>query len=167
LSFTQYPSIFQPQPGISSLKVGWSLQRRRGKALFNQVKKLNSSYPSGGLSAPSPIYAKKLLASSKAGEKPLEGYVPEVPGGSHPEPWTEEYDNYEKQGLEEGGWGIWVLCWWLGGWAMPGVQITSRLGSQRPPQSAAISSSTTATRSLNMQIRYAVSNQPQPLTLTL
>jgi UDP-sugar pyrophosphorylase len=68
---------------------------------FLQVKHLNESYP-GGLAAYI-TNARKLLASAKNGENPLEGWVPEVPQGVTLEPMTPEYEDYEKAGFPEVG----------------------------------------------------------------
>ncbi|KAI4970844.1 hypothetical protein ZWY2020_001758 [Hordeum vulgare] len=59
-----------PEPGVDDDKK---------KSFFDQVCRLNSSYP-GGLAA----YiqnAKKLLADSKAGQNPYDGFTPSVPSG--------------------------------------------------------------------------------------
>ncbi|XP_020108847.1 UDP-sugar pyrophosphorylase isoform X1 [Ananas comosus] len=66
------------------------------KGFFDQVARLNSSYP-GGLKA----YiqnARKLLADSKAGKNPYDGFTPSVPSG---EVLTFGDDNFIK--LEEAG----------------------------------------------------------------
>ncbi|KAJ7524654.1 hypothetical protein O6H91_17G014900 [Diphasiastrum complanatum] len=66
---------------------------------FNQVEKLNVSYP-GGLKA----YisnARKLLADSKAGKNPFEGYTPLVPAGESLTYGDEKFINFEEAGLKE------------------------------------------------------------------
>lgn len=63
---------------------------------------MNKSYPSGGLAG----YienAKTLLARSKKGDNPLEGWKPEVPMGESVQIGTEDYDRFEGMGMKEMG----------------------------------------------------------------
>lgn len=72
-------------------------------AFFNQVLKLHESYPSPNGLSDYVKNARYLLASSKNGDNPLDGYYPEVPNGIVLEPLTEKYLEYEKLGLTEIG----------------------------------------------------------------
>ena len=73
-------------------------------AFFEQAAALNSSYGSSGNGlAEYVIRARSLLASSKAGDNPFEGYTPEVPSGVNLEPMTPEYAHYEQIGCEDIG----------------------------------------------------------------
>ncbi|XP_002973847.2 UDP-sugar pyrophosphorylase 1 isoform X2 [Selaginella moellendorffii] len=65
---------------------------------FNQVKKLDANYP-GGLVA----YidnARKLLADSKAGRNPFDGYVPSVPSGERLYYGDERFVRFEEAGVK-------------------------------------------------------------------
>lgn len=68
---------------------------------FLQVQQIHSSYPvEGGLSA----YisrARNLLAKSKSGENPFEGWTPEVPSGMLLEPLSDDYIKLESEGLNQ------------------------------------------------------------------
>ena len=71
-------------------------------ALATQLVTLDTSYPSGGLAG----YidnARDLLAKSKEGVNPLEGWKPSVPKGEAFEIGTEEYRQVEALGVEELG----------------------------------------------------------------
>lgn len=47
--------------------------------------------------------ARILLAASRAGENPFEGWYPKIPEGVKLEPFTEQYTNYENKGLSHLG----------------------------------------------------------------
>lgn len=67
--------------------------------LFSQVERLDGNYP-GGLEA----YiqnAKALLADSKAGKNPFEGYRPTVPSGEHLTYGDINFLLYEEHGVKE------------------------------------------------------------------
>ncbi len=67
-----------------------------------QLVRMDKTYPSGGLVG----YiknARELLAKSKRGENPLEGWTPSVPDGEMFEIGTESYDKFEAVGLGEMG----------------------------------------------------------------
>ncbi|XP_028757580.1 UDP-sugar pyrophosphorylase [Neltuma alba] len=69
------------------------------KALFEQVARLNSSYP-GGLAS----YiknARRLLADSKAGKNPYDGFTPSVPTGETLTFADENFINFEETGVKE------------------------------------------------------------------
>nr|KYP70005.1 UDP-sugar pyrophosphorylase 1 [Cajanus cajan] len=69
------------------------------KAFFDQLVRLDSCYP-GGLEA----YiknAKRLLADSKAGKNPFDGFTPSVPTGETMIFGDENYINYEEAGVRE------------------------------------------------------------------
>ncbi|XP_028757612.1 UDP-sugar pyrophosphorylase [Neltuma alba] len=69
------------------------------KALFGQVARLNSSYP-GGLAS----YiknARRLLADSKAGKNPYDGFTPSVPTGETLTFADENFINFEETGVKE------------------------------------------------------------------
>lgn len=66
---------------------------------FCQVERLDANYP-GGLEA----YiqnAKSLLADSKAGKNPFEGYVPTVPSGEHLTFGDKNFIEFEERGVKE------------------------------------------------------------------
>ncbi|XP_014502085.1 UDP-sugar pyrophosphorylase 1 [Vigna radiata var. radiata] len=69
------------------------------KAFFDQLTLLDSSYP-GGLES----YiknAKRLLADSKAGKNPYDGFTPSVPTGETLTFGDENYINFEETGVRE------------------------------------------------------------------
>ncbi|CAN6173475.1 unnamed protein product [Urochloa humidicola] len=69
------------------------------KAFFDQVRRLNSSYP-GGLAS----YiqnAKKLLADSKAGKNPYDGFTPSVPSGEVLTFGDDNFVSLEAAGVKE------------------------------------------------------------------
>ncbi|CAK8567416.1 unnamed protein product [Lathyrus sativus] len=69
------------------------------KAFFDQLVVLDSSYP-GGLVA----YinnAKRLLADSKAGNNPFDGFTPSVPTGETLKFGDENFNKYEEVGVRE------------------------------------------------------------------
>ncbi|KAJ3696268.1 hypothetical protein LUZ60_001645 [Juncus effusus] len=77
------------------------------KAFFYQVSLLDSSYP-GGLSS----YiqnARKLLADSKAGKNPYDGFTPSVPSGEVLEFGDENFMKLEESGVKEARNAIFVL----------------------------------------------------------
>ncbi|MED6119840.1 universal stress protein [Stylosanthes scabra] len=79
-----------PAPGVDDDKK---------KALLDQVLRLDSSYP-GGLQA----YiknAKQLLADSKAGKNPFDGFTPSVPTGETLTFADETFIKYEEVGVQE------------------------------------------------------------------
>ncbi|XP_027361710.1 UDP-sugar pyrophosphorylase 1 [Abrus precatorius] len=79
-----------PAPGVDD---------DRKKAFFDQLIRLDSSYP-GGLGA----YiknAKRLLADSKAGKNPFDGFTPSVPTGETLTFGDENFIKYEEAGVRE------------------------------------------------------------------
>ncbi len=89
--------------GQGHLVSGWTADTpQTDKERFAaQVQQLDESYP-GGIRA----YienAKKLLADSKAGVNPLEGWVPSVPSGATLAFGTPDFEEHEKLGLPECG----------------------------------------------------------------
>ncbi|XP_057727491.1 UDP-sugar pyrophosphorylase 1 [Arachis stenosperma] len=79
-----------PGPGVDDDKK---------KAFIDQVTRLDSSYP-GGLQA----YiknAKQLLADSKAGKNPFDGFTPSVPTGETLTFADENFIKYEEAGVQE------------------------------------------------------------------
>ncbi|KAK7282682.1 hypothetical protein RIF29_11654 [Crotalaria pallida] len=69
------------------------------KAFFDQIIRLDSSYP-GGLEA----YirnAKRLLADSKAGKNPFDGFTPSVPTGETLTYGEENFIKFEETGVQE------------------------------------------------------------------
>lgn len=69
------------------------------KRFIDQVKQLNGSYP-GGLKA-YVANGRQLLADSKAGVNPLEGWVPSFPVGASLPFASTEFLEHEKVGLQE------------------------------------------------------------------
>mmetsp|Transcript_3135 Transcript_3135/g.4413 ORF Transcript_3135/g.4413 Transcript_3135/m.4413 type:complete len:455 (+) Transcript_3135:98-1462(+) len=72
------------------------------KALIEQLERMDSSYPNGGLVA-YVANAKKLLENSRKGVNPLEGWSPSVPTGETFDLRTEEYNTFESLGSSEMG----------------------------------------------------------------
>eukprot|EP01036_Dinobryon_divergens_P053155 gene53155-71061_t len=70
---------------------------------FQQVKKLHCSYPIDGGLAAYISRSRLLLADSKSGENPFEGWRPEIPSGSILNPLTENYSELETLGLSQVG----------------------------------------------------------------
>lgn len=69
------------------------------KAFFDQVAKLNSSYP-GGLKSYIKT-ARELLADSKAGKNPFDGFTPSVPTGEILKFGDDTFINFEQAGVKE------------------------------------------------------------------
>ncbi|KAH1065208.1 hypothetical protein J1N35_030195 [Gossypium stocksii] len=84
--------LFQhwPEPGVED---------ERKKAFFAQVAKLNSSYP-GGL-ASNVKNAKELLADSKEGKNPYDGFTPSVPTGEVLSFGDDNFIRFEEAGIKE------------------------------------------------------------------
>lgn len=79
-----------PEPGIDDEKK---------KSFFDQVEKLDTSYP-GGLR--SYIHnARQLLADSKAGKNPFSGFTPSVPAGEVLSFGDENFIKFEEAGIRE------------------------------------------------------------------
>jgi UDP-sugar pyrophosphorylase len=68
-------------------------------AFFDQIARLNSSYP-GGLAAYIKT-AKELLADSKVGKNPYDGFSPSVPSGENLTFGTDNFIEMEKRGVVE------------------------------------------------------------------
>ncbi|KAG0569063.1 hypothetical protein KC19_6G063000 [Ceratodon purpureus] len=83
-------------------------QNEEDKIRFlNQVEKLNDNYP-GGLAAY--IHnARKLLADSKAGRNPFDGYTPSVPTGEQLNYGDEDFMKFEEAGVKEAKNAVFVL----------------------------------------------------------
>ncbi|XVF39244.1 hypothetical protein PTKIN_Ptkin01aG0019900 [Pterospermum kingtungense] len=69
------------------------------KAFFDQVAKLNSSYP-GGLASYIKT-ARELLADSKAGKNPFDGFTPSVPNGEVLTFGDDNFIKFEEAGVKE------------------------------------------------------------------
>ncbi|KAF3447050.1 hypothetical protein FNV43_RR12230 [Rhamnella rubrinervis] len=69
------------------------------KAFFDQIARLNSSYP-GGLASYIKT-ARELLADSKAGRNPFDGFTPSVPTGEVLTFGDENFINFEEAGIRE------------------------------------------------------------------
>ncbi|XP_044479312.1 UDP-sugar pyrophosphorylase-like [Mangifera indica] len=69
------------------------------KAFFDQVARLNSSYP-GGLKSYIKT-ARELLADSKDGKNPFDGFTPSVPMGESLIFGDDTFINYEQAGVKE------------------------------------------------------------------
>ncbi|GLT84928.1 hypothetical protein SLE2022_031360 [Rubroshorea leprosula] len=79
-----------PEPGVDD---------EEKKAFFPQVARLNSSYP-GGLAS----YiknARELLADSKAGKNPYDGFTPSVPTGEVLTYGDDNFIKFEETGIKE------------------------------------------------------------------
>lgn len=79
-----------PEPGVDD---------DEKRAFFDQVARLNASYP-GGL-AQYIKNARELLADSKAGKNPFEGFTPSVPSGENLSFADENFIKYEEAGIKE------------------------------------------------------------------
>ncbi|MBA0667862.1 hypothetical protein Goklo_000879 [Gossypium klotzschianum] len=88
--------------GQSHLFQQWTdpgVEDDKKKAFFAQVAKLNSSYP-GGLAS----YiknARELLADSKVGKNPYDGFTPSVPTGEVLSFGDDNFIKYEEAGVKE------------------------------------------------------------------
>ncbi|KAM1726590.1 hypothetical protein ACFX12_017342 [Malus domestica] len=69
------------------------------KAFFDQVSRLNSSYP-GGLASYIKT-ARELLAESKAGKNPFDGFTPSVPTGESLNFGDDSFISFEESGVKE------------------------------------------------------------------
>ncbi|MCE3050487.1 hypothetical protein HAX54_047327 [Datura stramonium] len=69
------------------------------RAFFDQIARLNSSYP-GGLAAYINT-ARKLLADSKAGKNPYDGFTPSVPSGEVLTYGDDNFVQFEDAGIKE------------------------------------------------------------------
>ncbi|CAH9128460.1 unnamed protein product [Cuscuta epithymum] len=84
--------LFQhwPMPGVDDDKK---------LAFFHQVAKLNTSYP-GGLAAYIKS-ARELLADSKAGKNPYDGFTPSIPSGENLTYGDDSFVQFEEVGVRE------------------------------------------------------------------
>ena len=80
-------------------KDGGSDAKANEARFFEQIEALDASYP-GGLKA-YVANARQLLADSKSGVNPLEGWTPKVPTGTSLRFGSEEYLEHEQVGVEE------------------------------------------------------------------
>mmetsp|Transcript_13314 Transcript_13314/g.24988 ORF Transcript_13314/g.24988 Transcript_13314/m.24988 type:complete len:760 (-) Transcript_13314:3209-5488(-) len=71
------------------------------RKLVEQLERIDKAYPSGLVGYIK--NARDLLEKSQKGVNPLEGWKPEVPQGENFEIGTEEFDDFEKVGLQEMG----------------------------------------------------------------
>ncbi|KAG5612021.1 hypothetical protein H5410_023302 [Solanum commersonii] len=69
------------------------------RAFFDQIAKLNSSYP-GGLTAYINT-ARKLLDDSKAGKNPYDGFTPSVPSGEVLKYGDDNFVQFEEAGIKD------------------------------------------------------------------
>ncbi|AQK81127.1 UDP-sugar pyrophosphorylase [Zea mays] len=79
-----------PEPGVDD-------DNKRG--FFDQVRRLNSSYPGGLVSYIQ--NAKKLLADSKEGKNPYDGFTPSVPSGEVLTFGNDNFVSLETAGIKE------------------------------------------------------------------
>ncbi|GMY06652.1 UDP-sugar pyrophosphorylase [Fagus crenata] len=79
-----------PEPGVED---------EEKKAFFEQVDRLNSSYP-GGLASYIKS-ARELLADSKTGKNPFDGFTPSVPEGDVLTYGDDNFTNFEDTGVRE------------------------------------------------------------------
>uniref|UniRef100_A0A2P2K6F1 UTP-monosaccharide-1-phosphate uridylyltransferase n=2 Tax=Rhizophora mucronata TaxID=61149 RepID=A0A2P2K6F1_RHIMU len=79
-----------PEPGVEDADK---------KAFFDQVARLNSSYPGGLVSYVKT--ARELLADSRAGKNPFDGFTPSVPNGENLTYGDESFIQYEETGVRE------------------------------------------------------------------
>lgn len=84
--------LFQHWPGPGT-------DDQQKKAFFDQVERLNSSYP-GGLQSYINT-ARDLLADSKAGKNPYDGFKPSVPTGENLTFGDDSFNKYEETGVRE------------------------------------------------------------------
>ncbi|XP_059630624.1 UDP-sugar pyrophosphorylase-like isoform X2 [Cornus florida] len=80
-----------PEPGVDD---------DEKRAFFDQVAKLNASYP-GGLASYIRT-ARELLAESKEGKNPFDGFTPSVPSGEVLTYGDENFVQFEEAGVREG-----------------------------------------------------------------
>jgi UDP-sugar pyrophosphorylase len=114
---------------------------------LDQVEKLNDNYP-GGLAAYI-LNARKLLADSKAGRNPFDGYSPSVPTGEQLSYGSEAFMKFEEEGVKEASKAIFVLV--AGG-------LGERLGYSGI-KIALPSETTTGTCYLDLYIQYILALQ--------
>ncbi|KAG5525131.1 hypothetical protein RHGRI_031715 [Rhododendron griersonianum] len=79
-----------PEPGVDD---------EQKRAFFDQVARLNSSYP-GGLASYINT-ARELLADSKAGKNPFDGFTPSVPSGESLTFGDNSFVQFEETGVRE------------------------------------------------------------------
>ncbi|PIN16492.1 UDP-N-acetylglucosamine pyrophosphorylase [Handroanthus impetiginosus] len=79
-----------PEPGVED---------DEKRAFFDQVARLNASYP-GGLASYIKT-ARELLADSKAGKNPYDGFTPSVPSGEALNFGDDNFVRYEEAGVRE------------------------------------------------------------------
>lgn len=79
-----------PEPGVDD---------EQKRAFFDQVARLNSSYP-GGLASYINT-ARELLADSKAGKNPFDGFTPSVPSGESLTFGDNNFVQFEETGVRE------------------------------------------------------------------
>lgn len=79
-----------PEPGVED---------DEKRAFFEQVSRLNASYP-GGLASYIKT-ARELLADSKAGKNPYDGFSPSVPSGESLTLGEDNFNQYENAGIRE------------------------------------------------------------------
>ncbi|KAJ7959183.1 UDP-sugar pyrophosphorylase [Quillaja saponaria] len=77
------------------------------KGFFDQVARLNSSYP-GGLASYIKT-ARELLADSKDGKNPFDGFTPSVPTGERLTFGDDNFIDFEETGVKEAGKSAFVL----------------------------------------------------------
>ncbi|WVZ78654.1 hypothetical protein U9M48_026333 [Paspalum notatum var. saurae] len=87
-----------PEPGVDD-------DKKRG--FFDQVRRLNSNYPGGLVSYIQ--NAKELLADSKAGKNPYDGFTPSVPSGEVLTFGDDNFVSLEAAGVKEARNAIFVL----------------------------------------------------------
>lgn len=137
------------QEGQEHLFQHWQAgQNEKSKIKFlNQVEKLNDNYP-GGLVAY--IHnARKLLADSKVGRNPFDGYTPSVPTGEQLNYGDDEFMKFEAAGVKDAKHAVFVLV--AGG-------LGERLGF-RGIKLELYSQITTRTRFLDLYIQHILALQ--------
>lgn len=89
---TDQSHLFQhwPEPGTDD---------GEKRAFFDQISRLNDSYPGGLVSYIKT--ARELLADSKAGKNPFDGFIPSVPSGEVLKFGDDNFVQYELNGIKE------------------------------------------------------------------
>ncbi|KAF5735479.1 UDP-sugar pyrophosphorylase [Tripterygium wilfordii] len=87
-----------PEPGVDD---------EEKKAFFDQVARLNSTYP-GGLASYIKS-ARELLADSKTGKNPFDGFTPSVPTGESLTFGNDNFIEFEERGVKEAQYAAFVL----------------------------------------------------------
>lgn len=98
------------EAGQSHLFQSWAepgVEDEEKRGFFEQVARLNASYP-GGLTSYIKT-ARELLADSKAGKNPFDGFTPSVPTGEVLTYGDDNFVNFEELGIREARNAVFVL----------------------------------------------------------